>query len=289
MKKNVFKKTAEGIKNAGKKTVEFVKDHPEIAAMAVTFVTVTFAGIAAKEAYKRGVRKGIMDTTNAFDKVGVTDGYLICQQDTPNGCIYRVTHGHSADGTVIRMPTMFNSIVGCSREHDEDSDTSFNVENYLNSGVNVSAEPAANADGGQVAQPGKPAHIDRCRAAGRNAQQKNQRPQSKARGLLGHHQGNKPKQQPQEPRKHPEGEQVFLALMRAVHQQGERDLQQRRRLGDAVEQAEGKVARLQLVRQADHGRCAAAADDAVQVAKQIAQQNQAQAAPNGLGQFRFII
>lgn len=144
--KNVFKKAAEGIKNTGKKTVKFVKDHPEIATMAVTFVTVTFAGIAAKEVYKRGVRKGIMDTTNAFDKIGVTDGYLICEQDTPNGRIYRVTHGHSADGTVIRMPTMFNSIVGCSREHDEASDTSFNVENYLDSGVNVSAELSDNVE-----------------------------------------------------------------------------------------------------------------------------------------------
>ena len=151
MKKNVFKKAAEGIKNASKKTVEFVKDNRDTITMTTAFIaTATLVSVGLmitnKEMYKRGVRKGIMDTTNAFDKVGVTDGYLICQQDTPNGCIYRVTHGHSADGTVIRMSTMFNSIVGCSREHDEDSDTSFDIENYLNSGVNVSAELSDNVE-----------------------------------------------------------------------------------------------------------------------------------------------
>lgn len=143
--KNIFKKAAEGIKNTGKKTVEFVKDNRDtitMVSLAIVGAAVvgTVGGITVNEVYKRGVRKGIIDTTNAFDKVSVTDGYLICEQDTPNGCIYRVTHGHSADGTVIRMSTMVNSIVGCSREHDEPDDTSFDIENYLDSGINISAE-----------------------------------------------------------------------------------------------------------------------------------------------------
>lgn len=146
MKKNVFKKATEGIKNAGKKSVEFVKDHPEIATMAVTFVTVTFAGIMAKEVYKRGVLKGIMDTSNAINKIGVTDGYIIHKQHTDDGCIYRVTHGKSADGKTVPMGTMYNSIVGCCMEHDEDSDTSFDIENYLDSGINVSAELLDNVE-----------------------------------------------------------------------------------------------------------------------------------------------
>lgn len=143
--KNIFKKAAEGIKATTKKTVEFVKDHPEIATVTFTFVTVTTAGVISGRilrdtVYNRGVRKGIIDTTNAFNKIGVTDGYYICSRSTNDGEIYRVTHGYSADGKIVPMGRMFNSIVGCSREHDEATDTNFDIENYLDSGINVSAE-----------------------------------------------------------------------------------------------------------------------------------------------------
>ena len=152
MKKNVFEKAAEGIKNAGKKTVEFVKDNRYSIATAATAIvgtaTLVTVGlmITNKEMYKRGVCKGIMDTTNAFNKIGVTDGYIIHKQHTDDGCIYRVTHGKSADGKTVPMGTMFNSIVGCCMEHDEDSDTSFDIENYLDSGINVSAELLDNVE-----------------------------------------------------------------------------------------------------------------------------------------------
>lgn len=141
--KNIFKK--EAAKNIFKKAAKLVKDHPEIATVSFTFVTVTVAGaisgiILKDTVYNRGVHKGIMDTTNAFNKIGVTDGYYICSQSTNDGEIYRVTHGKSADGKIVPMGRMFNSIVGCCMEHDETDDTSFDIENYLDSGVNVSAE-----------------------------------------------------------------------------------------------------------------------------------------------------
>ena len=143
--KNIFKKAAEGIKNTGKKTVEFVKDNRDTITMVSwaivgSVIVGTVGGITVNEVYKRGVRKGIIDTTNAFNKIGVTDGYYICRQSTNDGSIYRVTHGKSADGKIIPMGRMFNSIVGCSMEHDEADDTSFDIENYLDSGINVSAE-----------------------------------------------------------------------------------------------------------------------------------------------------
>ena len=143
--KNIFKKAAEGIKNTGKKTVEFVKDNRDTITM-VSWAIVgaaivgTVGGITVNEVYKRGVRKGIIDTTNAFNKIGVTDGYYICSQSTNDGKIYRVTHGKSADGKIVPMGRMFNSIVKCCMEHDETDDTSFDIENYLDSGINVSAE-----------------------------------------------------------------------------------------------------------------------------------------------------
>lgn len=144
--KNIFKKAAEGVKNAGKKTVEFVKDHRyAIATVTFTIVTTTVAGAVSgrlirDKVYNRGVRKGIIDTTNAFNKIGVTDGYYICSQSTNDGEIYRVTHGKSADGKIVPMGRMFNSIVGCCMEHDKVTDTNFDIENYLDSGINVSAE-----------------------------------------------------------------------------------------------------------------------------------------------------
>lgn len=143
--KNIFKKAAEGIKDAGKKAAKLVKDHPEIATVSFTFVTVTVAGAVSErlirdKVYNRGVRKGVIDATNAFNKIGVTDGYYICSQSTNDGKIYRVTHGKSADGKIVPMGRMFNSIVGCCMEHDETDDTSFDIENYLNNGINVSAE-----------------------------------------------------------------------------------------------------------------------------------------------------
>lgn len=143
--KNIFKKAAEGIKNTGKKTVEFVKDNRyPIATVATAIVgTATLVAVGLitnKEMYKRGVRKGIIDTTNAFNKIGVTDGYIMHKQHTDDGCIYRITHGKSADGKTVPMGRMFNSIVGCCMEHDEASDTNFDIENYLDSGINVSAE-----------------------------------------------------------------------------------------------------------------------------------------------------
>ena len=142
--KNIFKKAAEGIKNTGKKTAEFVKDNrypiATVATAIVGMATLVAVGrITNKEMYKRGVRKGIIDTTNAFNKVGVTDGYFIQHQAT-DGSIYRVTHGQSADGKIMPMGRMFNNIVGCCMEHDETDDTSFDIENYLDSGINVSAE-----------------------------------------------------------------------------------------------------------------------------------------------------
>ena len=143
--KNIFKKAAEGIKNTGKKTVEFVKDNRDTITM-VSWAIVgaaivgTVGGITVNEVYKRGVCKGIIDTTNAFNKIGVTDGYYICHQSTNDGSIYRVTHGKSADGKIIPMGRMFNSIVGCSMEHDKATDTNFDIENYLDSGINVFAE-----------------------------------------------------------------------------------------------------------------------------------------------------
>lgn len=151
MKKNVFEKAVEGIKNAGKKTVEFVKDNRDTITMTTMFIgTATLVSIGLmitnKEMYKRGVLKGIMDTSNAINKVGVTDGYIIHKQHTDDGCIYRVTHGKSADGKTVPMGTMYNSIVGCCMEHDEDSDTSFDIENYLDSGINVSAELLDNVE-----------------------------------------------------------------------------------------------------------------------------------------------
>lgn len=141
--KNIFKKAA--AKNIFKKAAKLVKDHPEIATVSFAFVTATVAGtiggiILKDTVYNRGVRKGIIDTTNAFNKIGVTDGYYICSQSTNDGSIYRVTHGKSADGKVVPMGRMFNSIVGCCMEHDEATDTNFDIENYLDSGINVSAE-----------------------------------------------------------------------------------------------------------------------------------------------------
>lgn len=149
--KNIFKKAVESIKNTGKKTVEFVKDNRyPIATVATAIVgTATLVAVGLitnKEMYKRGVCKGIMDTTNAFNKIGVTDGYIIHKQHTDDGCIYRVTHGKSADGKTVPMGRMFNSIVGCCMEHDEASDTNFDIENYLDSGVNVSAELLDNVE-----------------------------------------------------------------------------------------------------------------------------------------------
>lgn len=149
--KNIFKKAAEGIKNTGKKTVEFVKDNRDTITMVSwaivgSVIVGTVGGITVNEVYKRGVRKGIIDTTNAFNKIGVTDGYYICRQSTNDGSIYRVTHGKSADGKIIPMGRMFNSIVGCSMEHDEPDDTSFDIENYLDSGINVSAELSDNVE-----------------------------------------------------------------------------------------------------------------------------------------------
>ena len=139
--KNIFKKAAEGIKNAGKKTVEFVKDNRDtITMVSCVIVGSVIGGIMFNEVYKRGVRKGIIDTTNVFNKIGVTDGYFIHEQHTTDGSIYRVTHGKSADGKIIPMGTMLNSIVKCCMEHDETDDTSFDIENYLDSGINVSAE-----------------------------------------------------------------------------------------------------------------------------------------------------
>ena len=143
--KNIFKKAVEGVKNTGKKTVEFVKDNRyQIATVATTIVgtatLVAVSRITNKEMYKRGVRDGIINTRNAFNKIGVTDGYFIHGQHTTDGSIYRVTHGKSADGKIIPMGTMFNSIVKCCMEHDETDDTSFDIENYLDSGINVSAE-----------------------------------------------------------------------------------------------------------------------------------------------------
>lgn len=147
MKKNVFKKAVEGIKNAGKKTVEFVKDNRDTITMISCTIVGTVVGTAVVGAvYKRGVCKGIMDTSNAINKVGVTDGYIIHKQHTDDGCIYRVTHGKTADGKTVPMGTMYNSIVGCCMEHDEDSDTSFDIENYLDSGINVSAELLDNVE-----------------------------------------------------------------------------------------------------------------------------------------------
>ena len=139
--KNIFKKAAEGIKNTGKKTVEIVKDNRDtITMVSWAIVGSVIGGIMFNEVYKRGVRKGIIDTTNVFNKIGVTDGYFIHEQHTTDGSIYRVTHGKSADGKLIPMGRMFNSIVGCCMEHDETDDTSFDIENYLDSGINVSAE-----------------------------------------------------------------------------------------------------------------------------------------------------
>lgn len=149
--KNIFKKAVEGIKNTGKKTVEFVKDNRyPIATVATAIVgTATLVAVGLimnKEMYKRGVCKGIMDTTNAFNKIGVTDGYIIHKQHTDDGCIYRVTHGKSADGKTVPMGRMFNSIVGCCMEHDKATDTNFDIENYLDSGINVSAELSDNVE-----------------------------------------------------------------------------------------------------------------------------------------------
>lgn len=141
--KNIFKKAAE--KNIFKKAAEFVKDNRYLVATGATAIVgmvtlVTVGMITNKEVYKRGVRKGIIDTTNAFNKIGVTDGYYICSQSTNDGDIYRVTHGHSADGKIVPATTMYNSIVACNREHDKATDTNFDIENYLDSGINVSAE-----------------------------------------------------------------------------------------------------------------------------------------------------
>ena len=143
--KNILKKAAEGIKNAGKKTVEFVKDNRDTITM-VSWAIVGAAavgavsGIMAKEAYKRGVREGIIDASNNIRTMGVTDAYYICSQHTDDGDIYRVVHGHSADGKIVSATAMYNSIVACNREHDKATDTSFDIENYLDSGINVSAE-----------------------------------------------------------------------------------------------------------------------------------------------------
>lgn len=68
--------------------------------------------------------------------------------------------------------------------------------------------------------------------------------------------------------------------MGPVDQHGKRNLQQRRSLRDAVDDPEGQIARVQFVGQADHGGGAPAADDAVQPAKQIAHQDQVEAAPD---------
>lgn len=143
--KNIFKKAVEGIKNTGKKTVEFVKDNRDTIAM-VSWAIVGAAavgavsGIMAKEAYKRGVREGVVDALNNFSTMGVTDAYYICSQHTDDGDIYRVVHGHSADGKIAPATTMYNSIVTCNREHDKATDTNFDIENYLDSGINISAE-----------------------------------------------------------------------------------------------------------------------------------------------------
>lgn len=139
--KNIFKKAAEGIKNTGKKTVEFVKGNRDtITMVSCTIVGAAIGGIIVNEVYKRGVHKGIIDASNKINTMGVTDAYYICSQHTDDGDIYRVIHGHSADGKIVPAITMYNSIVACNREHDEATDTNFDIENYLDSGINVSAE-----------------------------------------------------------------------------------------------------------------------------------------------------
>lgn len=141
--KNIFKKAAE--KNIFKKAAEFVKDNRYLVATGATAIVgmatlVTVGMITNKEMYKRGVREGIVGASNAINKIGVTDAYFIHEQHTDDGSIYRVTHGKSADGKVVPMGRMFNSIVGCCMEHDEATDTNFDIENYLDSGINISAE-----------------------------------------------------------------------------------------------------------------------------------------------------
>ena len=72
--------------------------------------------------------------------------------------------------------------------------------------------------------------------------------------------------------------------MSPVYQHGKGNLQQRGGLRDAVDQPEGQISGLQLIGQADHGGGTSAADDSVQVAEDIREQDQIQTAADRLGQ-----
>ncbi len=150
-------------------------------------------------------------------------------------------------------------------------------------------EASADADRREIGQPRKPAYVDHRAAAGGYADQEDDEPKLQHGRRHGQHIGDQTEKQPERAGKETESQHVFFARMRTVDQHGKGKLHQCSQLRNCRQHAEHEVACAKLGGKTDHGRRAAAADDAVRAAHDVAEYDKIQASADFGRQPRFVI